>query len=145
MSNNLHFKGQVLQWCSRLLHYQVFHPALFVADSLYHKRLSIDGRQLNLEVFDPCSQVCVYSFVRATLIWAPPQGNVFRCTCFIWEMCVVFQWDLWSFPQAQYTGSAFESRASRLTAAASRTFYFSGCCFTLISKTRETGILLFSI
>ncbi|XP_027883230.1 RERG/RAS-like b isoform X2 [Xiphophorus couchianus] len=25
-------------------------------DSLYHKRLSIDGRQLNLEVFDPCSQ-----------------------------------------------------------------------------------------
>uniref|UniRef100_A0A667X613 small monomeric GTPase n=1 Tax=Myripristis murdjan TaxID=586833 RepID=A0A667X613_9TELE len=24
--------------------------------SLYHKRLSIDGRQLNLEVFDPCSQ-----------------------------------------------------------------------------------------
>ncbi|XP_075946147.1 RERG/RAS-like b [Anarhichas minor] len=27
------------------------------ANSLYHKRLSIDGRQLNLEVFDPCSQV----------------------------------------------------------------------------------------
>ncbi|XP_044049923.1 ras-related and estrogen-regulated growth inhibitor-like protein [Siniperca chuatsi] len=26
------------------------------SDSLYHKRLSIDGRQLNLEVFDPCSQ-----------------------------------------------------------------------------------------
>uniref|UniRef100_A0A8C6M4P1 small monomeric GTPase n=1 Tax=Nothobranchius furzeri TaxID=105023 RepID=A0A8C6M4P1_NOTFU len=26
------------------------------AHSLYHKRLSIDGRQLNLEVFDPCSQ-----------------------------------------------------------------------------------------
>lgn len=26
------------------------------ANSLYHKRLSIDGRQLNLEVFDPCSQ-----------------------------------------------------------------------------------------
>uniref|UniRef100_A0A8C7G3Q3 small monomeric GTPase n=1 Tax=Oncorhynchus kisutch TaxID=8019 RepID=A0A8C7G3Q3_ONCKI len=25
-------------------------------DSLYRKRLSIDGRQLNLEVFDPCSQ-----------------------------------------------------------------------------------------
>ncbi|KAG7221139.1 hypothetical protein INR49_017517 [Caranx melampygus] len=25
-------------------------------NSLYHKRLSIDGRQLNLEVFDPCSQ-----------------------------------------------------------------------------------------
>uniref|UniRef100_A0A3B4FZ31 small monomeric GTPase n=1 Tax=Pundamilia nyererei TaxID=303518 RepID=A0A3B4FZ31_9CICH len=25
--------------------------------SLYHKRLSIDGRQLNLEVFDPCSQL----------------------------------------------------------------------------------------
>ncbi|KAM4630261.1 RERG/RAS-like b [Polymixia lowei] len=25
------------------------------ANSLYHKRLSIDGRQLNLEVFDPCS------------------------------------------------------------------------------------------
>ncbi|KAF3855211.1 hypothetical protein F7725_023266 [Dissostichus mawsoni] len=23
---------------------------------MYHKRLSIDGRQLNLEVFDPCSQ-----------------------------------------------------------------------------------------
>ncbi|XP_026067632.1 RERG/RAS-like b isoform X1 [Carassius auratus] len=29
-------------------------------NSLYHKRLSIDGRQLNLEVFDPCSQdLCV--------------------------------------------------------------------------------------
>ncbi|KAM9807919.1 RERG/RAS-like b [Neosynchiropus ocellatus] len=26
------------------------------ANSLYHKRLSIDGRQLNLEVFDPCSE-----------------------------------------------------------------------------------------
>ncbi|XP_029952234.1 RERG/RAS-like b isoform X2 [Salarias fasciatus] len=26
------------------------------ANSLYHKRLSIDGRQLNLEIFDPCSQ-----------------------------------------------------------------------------------------
>ncbi|KAF4082768.1 hypothetical protein AMELA_G00131380 [Ameiurus melas] len=26
------------------------------ANSLYQKRLSIDGRQLNLEVFDPCSQ-----------------------------------------------------------------------------------------
>lgn len=26
------------------------------SNSLYHKRLSIDGRQLNLEVFDPCSQ-----------------------------------------------------------------------------------------
>ncbi|KAM9529766.1 ras-related and estrogen-regulated growth inhibitor-like protein isoform 2-T2 [Salvelinus alpinus] len=26
------------------------------SDSLYRKRLSIDGRQLNLEVFDPCSQ-----------------------------------------------------------------------------------------
>uniref|UniRef100_A0A8C3AHQ0 small monomeric GTPase n=1 Tax=Cyclopterus lumpus TaxID=8103 RepID=A0A8C3AHQ0_CYCLU len=26
------------------------------ANSLYNKRLSIDGRQLNLEVFDPCSQ-----------------------------------------------------------------------------------------
>ncbi|TNN77253.1 Ras-related and estrogen-regulated growth inhibitor-like protein [Liparis tanakae] len=26
------------------------------ANSLYHKRLSIDGRQLNLEVYDPCSQ-----------------------------------------------------------------------------------------
>ncbi|XP_068595705.1 RERG/RAS-like b [Brachionichthys hirsutus] len=26
------------------------------ANSLYHKRLSIDGRQLNLKVFDPCSQ-----------------------------------------------------------------------------------------
>ncbi|XP_040019598.1 RERG/RAS-like b [Gasterosteus aculeatus] len=26
------------------------------ANSLYHKRMSIDGRQLNLEVFDPCSQ-----------------------------------------------------------------------------------------
>ncbi|KAL0967972.1 hypothetical protein UPYG_G00260520 [Umbra pygmaea] len=26
------------------------------ANSLYRKRLSIDGRQLNLEVFDPCSQ-----------------------------------------------------------------------------------------
>uniref|UniRef100_H2TER9 small monomeric GTPase n=1 Tax=Takifugu rubripes TaxID=31033 RepID=H2TER9_TAKRU len=26
------------------------------ANSLYHKRLSVDGRQLNLEVFDPCSQ-----------------------------------------------------------------------------------------
>ncbi|XP_047211105.1 RERG/RAS-like b [Girardinichthys multiradiatus] len=26
------------------------------ANSLYHKRLSIDGRQLNLHVFDPCSQ-----------------------------------------------------------------------------------------
>nr|XP_043872654.1 RERG/RAS-like b isoform X1 [Solea senegalensis] len=25
-------------------------------NSLYHKRLSIDGRQLNLEVFDPCSE-----------------------------------------------------------------------------------------
>ncbi|XP_029010812.1 ras-related and estrogen-regulated growth inhibitor-like protein [Betta splendens] len=25
-------------------------------NSLYHKRLSIDGRQLNLEVLDPCSQ-----------------------------------------------------------------------------------------
>ncbi|KAM7424193.1 hypothetical protein PAMA_000503 [Pampus argenteus] len=25
-------------------------------DSLYHKRLSIDGRQINLEIFDPCSQ-----------------------------------------------------------------------------------------
>lgn len=30
------------------------HPP---TDSLYRKRLSIDGRQLNLEVFDPCSQV----------------------------------------------------------------------------------------
>ncbi|XP_057693281.1 RERG/RAS-like b [Corythoichthys intestinalis] len=26
-------------------------------NSLYRKRLSIDGRQLNLEVFDPCSQI----------------------------------------------------------------------------------------
>ncbi|XP_076880078.1 RERG/RAS-like b isoform X2 [Brachyhypopomus gauderio] len=26
------------------------------ANSLYRKRLSVDGRQLNLEVFDPCSQ-----------------------------------------------------------------------------------------
>ncbi|KAG9352399.1 hypothetical protein JZ751_020812, partial [Albula glossodonta] len=26
------------------------------SNSLYRKRLSIDGRQLNLEVFDPCSQ-----------------------------------------------------------------------------------------
>ncbi|XP_041132655.1 ras-related and estrogen-regulated growth inhibitor-like protein [Polyodon spathula] len=26
------------------------------SNSLYHKRLSIDGRQLNLEIFDPCSQ-----------------------------------------------------------------------------------------
>nr|XP_046207589.1 ras-related and estrogen-regulated growth inhibitor-like protein isoform X2 [Oncorhynchus gorbuscha] len=26
------------------------------SDSLYRKRLSIDGRQLNLEVFDPCAQ-----------------------------------------------------------------------------------------
>ncbi|XP_029900187.1 RERG/RAS-like b [Myripristis murdjan] len=26
------------------------------ANSLYHKRLSVDGRQINLEVFDPCSQ-----------------------------------------------------------------------------------------
>uniref|UniRef100_A0A673CYN2 small monomeric GTPase n=1 Tax=Sphaeramia orbicularis TaxID=375764 RepID=A0A673CYN2_9TELE len=26
------------------------------ANCLYHKRLSIDGRQLNLEIFDPCSQ-----------------------------------------------------------------------------------------
>ncbi|KAM8892450.1 RERG/RAS-like b [Spinachia spinachia] len=26
------------------------------ANSLYHKRMSVDGRQLNLEVFDPCSQ-----------------------------------------------------------------------------------------
>ncbi|CAK6954760.1 RERG/RAS-like b [Scomber scombrus] len=26
------------------------------ANSLYHKRLSIDGRQLNLDIFDPCSQ-----------------------------------------------------------------------------------------
>ncbi|XP_023678558.2 ras-related and estrogen-regulated growth inhibitor-like protein [Paramormyrops kingsleyae] len=26
------------------------------ASSLYHKRFSIDGRQLNLEVFDPCSE-----------------------------------------------------------------------------------------
>lgn len=32
----------------------VSHPP---TDSLYRKRLSIDGRQLNLEVFDPCSQV----------------------------------------------------------------------------------------
>ncbi|XP_067091460.1 ras-related and estrogen-regulated growth inhibitor-like protein isoform X2 [Osmerus mordax] len=26
------------------------------ANSLYHKRLSVDGRQLNLEMYDPCSQ-----------------------------------------------------------------------------------------
>ncbi|XP_008288641.1 RERG/RAS-like b [Stegastes partitus] len=26
------------------------------ANSLYHKRMSIDGRQLNLEIFDSCSQ-----------------------------------------------------------------------------------------
>ncbi|XP_039991075.1 RERG/RAS-like b isoform X2 [Xiphias gladius] len=26
------------------------------ANYLYHKRMSIDGRQLNLEIFDPCSQ-----------------------------------------------------------------------------------------
>ncbi|KAK1798547.1 hypothetical protein P4O66_006657, partial [Electrophorus voltai] len=29
---------------------------LLSTDSLYRKRLSIDGRQLNLEIFDPCSQ-----------------------------------------------------------------------------------------
>lgn len=45
-----------------------------------------------------------YVFIHMRLLlWAPPQGNTFRYTCFIWEMRVVFQWDLWSFPQAQYT------------------------------------------
>ncbi|CAN0423636.1 ras-related and estrogen-regulated growth inhibitor-like protein isoform X2 [Petromyzon marinus] len=27
------------------------------SDSLYRKRLSVDGRQMNLEIFDPCSQL----------------------------------------------------------------------------------------
>ncbi|XP_068168574.1 RERG/RAS-like b isoform X2 [Antennarius striatus] len=31
-------------------------PGAGKSDSLYHKRLSVDGRQLNLKVFDPCSQ-----------------------------------------------------------------------------------------
>ncbi len=44
-----------------------FLSNIVFADSLYHKRLSVDGRQLNLEVFDPCSQVCVYSFITTTL------------------------------------------------------------------------------
>lgn len=35
----------------------MFNHLNLAADSLYHKRMSIDGRQLNLEVFDPCSQV----------------------------------------------------------------------------------------
>lgn len=133
------FKGQILQWCSRLL----YNQALFVADSLYHKRFSIDGRQLNLEVFDPCSQVCVYSFIRATLIWAPPQGNTLADIPTSYGKCVLCSNGIYDLSlKLGIQCAAFESRASRLTAAASGTFYFSSCCFTLISKTRETGIRL---
>ncbi|XP_048887283.1 ras-related and estrogen-regulated growth inhibitor-like protein isoform X2 [Brienomyrus brachyistius] len=38
---------------------------------LYHKRFSVDGRQLNLEVFDPCSQsVGSRCFLEEPLEWA---------------------------------------------------------------------------
>uniref|UniRef100_A0A4W5QIZ1 small monomeric GTPase n=1 Tax=Hucho hucho TaxID=62062 RepID=A0A4W5QIZ1_9TELE len=40
----------------RLLTHRFLMDIFSVLDSLYRKRLSIDGRQLNLEVFDPCSQ-----------------------------------------------------------------------------------------
>ena len=46
---------------------RIFYLCLF-ADSLYRKRLSIDGRQLNLEMFDPCSQVCGHTPICSTQI-----------------------------------------------------------------------------
>lgn len=45
-----------------------YNNSLFMADSLYQKRLSIDGRQLNLEVFDPCSQVRVHIQVKLSTV-----------------------------------------------------------------------------
>lgn len=30
---------------------------IIFAECIYKKRLSVDGRQINLEIFDPCSQV----------------------------------------------------------------------------------------
>lgn len=30
-------------------------------ECIYRKRMSVDGRQLNVELYDPCSQVSVYS------------------------------------------------------------------------------------
>uniref|UniRef100_A0A4W3J8E3 small monomeric GTPase n=1 Tax=Callorhinchus milii TaxID=7868 RepID=A0A4W3J8E3_CALMI len=38
--------------------------------SLYRKRLSIDGRQLNLEIFDPCSRVSEYNEIKEPMEWA---------------------------------------------------------------------------
>lgn len=35
----------------------------YVADSIYRKKLCIDGKQLNLEIFDPCSQVGIISYI----------------------------------------------------------------------------------
>ncbi|KAF7658217.1 hypothetical protein LDENG_00015730 [Lucifuga dentata] len=43
-------------------------------NSLYHKRLSIDGRQLNLEVFDPCSQAPMNSGIDSILLMTPEAG-----------------------------------------------------------------------
>lgn len=57
------------------------HNSFLVTDSLYQKRLSIDGRQLNLEVFDPCSLVRQFSLCfllhpePSALLISPLQGS----------------------------------------------------------------------
>jgi len=59
---------------------------ILITDSLYNKRLSIDGRQLNLEVFDPCSQVQYMSPSKAN----PSLFIVFRTNSTIlkkWSCC----------------------------------------------------------
>uniref|UniRef100_H3A6A8 small monomeric GTPase n=1 Tax=Latimeria chalumnae TaxID=7897 RepID=H3A6A8_LATCH len=41
------------------------------SDCIYRKRLSLDGRQMNVEIYDPCSQVCDgKSFLSDQVHWA---------------------------------------------------------------------------
>ena len=68
-----------------------------VTDSLYRKRLSIEGRLLHLEVFDPCSQVSdlspAYIHIFLTIVSDGIRNILY----------VVFWCDLWYSPVAQNT------------------------------------------
>lgn len=64
--NTWHLSTLMMRWgffFFFLLPFLILSP-----DSLYHKRLSIDGRQLNLEVFDPCSQVKHHAGASETVV-----------------------------------------------------------------------------
>lgn len=73
-------------------------------DLLYRKRLSIDGRQLNLEVFDPCSQVkhitnaSFFCFMSCTSLMVSNHSVCLVCS---WNECgeehsTSFGWSIFS-------------------------------------------------